>query len=89
MESNENGDGPSSTDTQFYWNLTKHIFRYSHFKDSDAYNGAHTVNEGEHHSSPVFKQASIIICPAVRAESVIEEIRFITTFILNWDEASV
>ena len=26
---------------------------------------------------------------AIRAESVIEEIRFITTFILNWDEATI
>lgn len=33
-------------DTKHYWNLTKHIFRYSHLNSKDAYNGAHTVNEG-------------------------------------------
>ncbi|KAJ7876836.1 hypothetical protein B0H13DRAFT_1632025 [Mycena leptocephala] len=33
-------------DTQFYWNLTCHIFRYSHYGDrDDYYNGLHTVNE--------------------------------------------
>lgn len=38
------------TDTKHYWKLTKHIFRYSHAVDKDAFNGAHTVNEGEHNS---------------------------------------
>ncbi|KAJ7155498.1 hypothetical protein C8R43DRAFT_1000134 [Mycena crocata] len=33
-------------DTRFYWNLTRHIFRYSHYGDRDYYNGLHTVNEG-------------------------------------------
>ncbi|KAJ7115872.1 hypothetical protein C8R44DRAFT_216220 [Mycena epipterygia] len=38
--------GLGNTDTQFYWNLTRHIFRYSHYGDSDDYyNGLHTVNE--------------------------------------------
>ncbi|KAJ7672673.1 hypothetical protein B0H17DRAFT_1141204 [Mycena rosella] len=33
-------------DTRFYWNLTRHIFRYSHYRDrDDYYNGLHTVNE--------------------------------------------
>ncbi|KAJ7733233.1 hypothetical protein DFH07DRAFT_871009 [Mycena maculata] len=33
-------------DTRFYWNLTRHIFRYSHYGDrDDYYNGLHTVNE--------------------------------------------
>lgn len=39
-------------DTQFYWNLTKHIFRFSPTTLSDCYNGFHTVNEGELASSP-------------------------------------
>lgn len=34
-------------DTRFYWNLTKHIFRFSPFTSADYYNGFHTVNEGE------------------------------------------
>ncbi|EJD07384.1 Zn-dependent exopeptidase [Fomitiporia mediterranea MF3/22] len=36
-----------SLDTRYYWDLTKHIFRYGHLGASDRYNGAHTVNEGE------------------------------------------
>jgi Gly-Xaa carboxypeptidase len=34
-----------NTDTQFYWNLTKHIFRFSPSFDTDRFNGEHTVNE--------------------------------------------
>jgi hypothetical protein len=34
-------------DTRHYWNLTKHIFRYGHRGTTDAYNGAHTINEGK------------------------------------------
>ncbi|KAI0343219.1 carboxypeptidase S [Trametopsis cervina] len=33
------------TDTQSYWNLTKHIFRYGHTDGSGIYDGIHTVNE--------------------------------------------
>ncbi|THU99095.1 carboxypeptidase S [Dendrothele bispora CBS 962.96] len=58
-----------NTDTRFYWNLTRHIFRYSHRGDrDDMYNGLHTVNE------------------AVRADSLVEQIRFFTKLILNCDE---
>ncbi|KAH7890740.1 hypothetical protein F5I97DRAFT_1933907 [Phlebopus sp. FC_14] len=34
-----------SLDTMHYWNLTKHIFRFSPAAVSDHYNGEHTVNE--------------------------------------------
>ncbi|KAI0704317.1 hypothetical protein BC835DRAFT_817562 [Cytidiella melzeri] len=34
-----------NTDTQSYWNLTRHIFRYGHSDESGEYNGLHTVNE--------------------------------------------
>ena len=34
-------------DTQFYWNITRHIFRYAHSSDENRYNGIHTVNEGK------------------------------------------
>ncbi|PIL24992.1 hypothetical protein GSI_12879 [Ganoderma sinense ZZ0214-1] len=34
-----------NTDTRYYWNLTKHIFRYRHLGEKDVFNGAHTVNE--------------------------------------------
>ncbi|KAK7466413.1 hypothetical protein VKT23_005135 [Stygiomarasmius scandens] len=61
-----------NTDTRFYWNLTQHIFRYSHRGDKDdMYNGLHTVNE------------------AVRADSIIEQIRFFTKLILNCDETKL
>ncbi|KAG8740081.1 hypothetical protein FRC10_004759 [Ceratobasidium sp. 414] len=34
-----------NTDTRYYWNVTSHIFRYSHLSDKDIYNGMHTINE--------------------------------------------
>ncbi|KZV72179.1 Zn-dependent exopeptidase [Peniophora sp. CONT] len=34
-----------NTDTQYYWNLTSNIYRYSHMGYLDLYNGAHTINE--------------------------------------------
>ncbi|KAG9076408.1 hypothetical protein FRC06_009519 [Ceratobasidium sp. 370] len=34
-----------NTDTRYYWDVTPHIFRYSHLSDEDAYNGMHTINE--------------------------------------------
>ncbi|KAF8845156.1 carboxypeptidase S [Paxillus ammoniavirescens] len=56
-------------DTMYYWNLTKHIFRFSPNVVTDRYNGEHTVNE------------------ALRAEAMIEAIRFYTKLILNLDES--
>ncbi|KIJ65717.1 hypothetical protein HYDPIDRAFT_39633 [Hydnomerulius pinastri MD-312] len=34
-----------NTDTRYYWNLTKHIFRFGPLFESDTYNGVHTINE--------------------------------------------
>ncbi|KAL7280786.1 hypothetical protein ACG7TL_005730 [Trametes sanguinea] len=34
-----------NTDTRYYWNLTRNIVRYKHLRDTDRFNGAHTVNE--------------------------------------------
>ncbi|THH17830.1 hypothetical protein EW146_g3048 [Bondarzewia mesenterica] len=34
-----------NTDTRHYWDLTRHIYRYGHRGATDAYNGAHTINE--------------------------------------------
>ncbi|EJD47930.1 carboxypeptidase S [Auricularia subglabra TFB-10046 SS5] len=34
-----------NTDTQRYWGLTDHIFRYGHLDARDMYNDAHTINE--------------------------------------------
>ncbi|ETW78965.1 Metallo peptidase M20 [Heterobasidion irregulare TC 32-1] len=34
-----------NTDTRFYWNLTRHIFRYSHRSADGVYDGIHTINE--------------------------------------------
>ena len=34
-------------DTRYYWALTKNIFRYKHLGETDRFNGAHTINEGE------------------------------------------
>ena len=38
-------------DTRYYWNLTRHIFRYNHnhgvFSGGKLQGGIHTVNEGK------------------------------------------
>ncbi|KAF9221346.1 hypothetical protein BS17DRAFT_785232 [Gyrodon lividus] len=48
-------------DTVYYWNLTRHIFRFSPNVISDRYNSEHTVNEGEpRRSSHLAKQAQSI-----------------------------
>ncbi|KIJ51557.1 hypothetical protein M422DRAFT_26960, partial [Sphaerobolus stellatus SS14] len=64
-----------NTDTQYYWKLTPHIFRYSHggLNDSvpDVLGGAHTVNE------------------AIAIDSILGMIRFFTLLILNGDENSL
>lgn len=60
-----------NTDTRHFWNLTSHIFRYSHLAEDDAYNGAHTINE------------------ATRISATVEQVRFLTHFILNTDESTL
>lgn len=63
-----------NTDTQYYWRLTKHIFRYNHsngYKTKKrTFNGAHTVNE----STEVY--------------NLVEKIRFFSLLILNADEST-
>ncbi|KAF7797259.1 hypothetical protein EIP86_008452 [Pleurotus ostreatoroseus] len=34
-----------NTDTRWYWNLTRHIFRYSHNSEYGVYGDIHTINE--------------------------------------------
>ncbi|KZT10071.1 carboxypeptidase S [Laetiporus sulphureus 93-53] len=60
-----------NTDTRYYWPLTQHIFRYSHYNagSGTGLNGVHTVNE------------------AAIAVNLVEMVRFFTTLILNADEA--
>ncbi|KAK7449290.1 hypothetical protein VKT23_013433 [Stygiomarasmius scandens] len=60
------------TDTRWYWNLTKHIFRYSHHNSGNSTNSferAHTVNE------------------FLEADNLVETIRFFVTLIMNADES--
>ncbi|PFH51903.1 hypothetical protein AMATHDRAFT_74599 [Amanita thiersii Skay4041] len=63
-----------NTDTRYYWDLSKHIFRYNHHNAGNATsmlaNGIHTVNE------------------FIVADAFLEMIRFFTTLILNADESS-
>ncbi|KZV72467.1 carboxypeptidase S [Peniophora sp. CONT] len=35
----------ANSDTKWYWDLTKNIFRYNHIGVTDRFNGLHTVNE--------------------------------------------
>lgn len=37
----------TAADTRWYWNLTKHIFRYSHNAEEGIYGEIHTINEGQ------------------------------------------
>ncbi|KIY50237.1 carboxypeptidase S [Fistulina hepatica ATCC 64428] len=69
------GMSTGNTDTQYYWNLTRHIFRYNHSNGGETVErskgtGAHTVNE------------------AVSIDGVLEKARFFVTLILNADEAT-
>ncbi|EPS94576.1 hypothetical protein FOMPIDRAFT_1063152 [Fomitopsis schrenkii] len=61
-----------NTDTRYYWKLTPHIFRYTHYNagNGSSLSGVHTVNE------------------ACDAQNFIEMIRFFTTLILNADETA-
>ncbi len=88
------------TDTRHYWKLTEHIFRYSHHYTGNrtwVAGGAHTVNEGEFVCFVLFVIVRIrgvltmINFPAILAvyvDSWLEQIRFITTLILNADEST-
>ncbi|KAJ3558574.1 hypothetical protein NM688_g840 [Phlebia brevispora] len=83
-----------NTDTRWYWNLTRHIFRYSHIGEDDVYAGIHTVNEGaifEYLSSSLpdrFRTTWLDHHAALLARGFVERIRFHTKFILNWDEST-
>ncbi|THH12982.1 hypothetical protein EW146_g7187 [Bondarzewia mesenterica] len=62
-----------NTDTRYYWNLTRHIFRYNHHNSGNGSalaNGVHTVNEH------------------IRIVDFVEIIRYFTTLILNVDEST-
>ncbi|KAF9817087.1 hypothetical protein IEO21_03669 [Rhodonia placenta] len=65
--------GSGNTDTHYYWKLTPHIFRYSHYYPGAGprASGMHTVNE------------------ACLVTGLVEMITFFTALILNADEASL
>ncbi|KAJ7623331.1 hypothetical protein FB45DRAFT_925310 [Roridomyces roridus] len=67
------GMSTGNTDTRYYWQLSRSIFRYNHKNTIGADNrlrGVHTVNE------------------AMSAEALLEMIRFFSTLILNADEST-
>ncbi|KAG5724904.1 Carboxypeptidase S [Termitomyces sp. T112] len=63
-----------NTDTRYYWDLTKHIFRYNHHNSGKKTNilsgGVHTVNEH------------------IETDAFVEIVRFFVVLILNADEAT-
>ncbi|KAF7370753.1 Gly-X carboxypeptidase [Mycena sanguinolenta] len=66
------GMSTSNTDTRYYWDLSRSIFRYNHnnaIGTRDVPSGVHTVNE------------------AMSADALLEMVRFFTTLILNADES--
>ena len=69
-------------DTQFYWNLTPHIFRYNH--EGIHSSGLHTVDERTW-LFPKFKD-EVHTGTGILVEDFIEMIRFFFTLILNADE---
>ncbi|KIM82989.1 hypothetical protein PILCRDRAFT_447597 [Piloderma croceum F 1598] len=60
-----------NTDTRYYWDLTKHIFRYNHYNagNGTSLGKVHTVNE------------------SINVDAFLEMILFFTTLILNADES--
>ncbi|KAJ7036819.1 hypothetical protein C8F04DRAFT_1209977 [Mycena alexandri] len=65
-----------NTYTRYYWNLSRHIFRYGHGNSAgvgpdEMLNGIHTVDE------------------SINADDFVEIIRFFVTLILNADESTV
>ncbi|KAF9820601.1 hypothetical protein IEO21_01304 [Rhodonia placenta] len=62
-----------NTDTRYYWKLTPHIFRYTHYNagSGSGLSGVHTVNE------------------ACNMDNLVEMVRFFTTLILNADESTL
>ncbi|KAF7370752.1 Gly-X carboxypeptidase [Mycena sanguinolenta] len=66
------GMSTGNTDTRYYWDLSRSIFRYNHkntIGSRDRLSGVHTVNE------------------AMSADALLEMVRFFTTLILNADES--
>lgn len=63
----------ANTDTRYYWNLTRHIFRYNHYNSGNGstMGGIHTVNE------------------SIDVDAFVEMILFFTTLILNADESTM
>ncbi|KAJ7511624.1 hypothetical protein B0H11DRAFT_709566 [Mycena galericulata] len=68
------GMSTGNTDTRYYWQLSRSIFRYNHKNSIGAkgrLSGVHTVNE------------------SMGADALLEMIRFFATLILNADESTV
>jgi len=61
----------ANTDTRYYWDLTRHIFRYNHYNtgNGSTLGGIHTVNE------------------SIDVDAFVEMILFFATLILNADES--
>ncbi|KAJ3847607.1 hypothetical protein EV368DRAFT_50867 [Lentinula lateritia] len=67
------GMSTGNTDTKYYWNLTRHIFRYNHKNGAyggEIATGVHTVNEN------------------IPLDHYLEMIQFFSTLVLNADEAN-
>lgn len=96
-------DGLGEIDTKWYWDLTKHIFRYAHWNAGNTTivgHGVHTVNEGMLDFLLALPQLGLSVldilwslmvilgvATAVRAVDFVEIIRFYTTLLLNVNEA--
>ena len=88
------GEGRAATiDTQFYWKLTPHIFRYNHYyaHEGPPDGSIHAVDEG---AQGVYQKLRIVssayICPlheACEVQALVGMVRFFVGLILNTDES--
>ena len=84
---------PTFQDTDPYWNLTSHIFRYNHHFTGNASltDSIHTINECTSYileRISCSKQRELIVCDTViEVDAYIEMIKFFTLLILNADES--
>ncbi|KAF7327236.1 Gly-X carboxypeptidase [Mycena kentingensis (nom. inval.)] len=85
--------GTGNTDTRYYWNLSRHIYRYNHNNmvvSEKGMAGAHTLNEGAELrlvcllDSDRFGDARA----ALHIDALLEMIQFFVALILNADEAT-
>ena len=78
-----------SLDTANYWKLSKNIYRYNHKNglDESIPSNVHTINESEYIQIRVLEVWGWTAILDILVDTLLEMVKFFTTFILNADEA--